>query len=84
MQFVEVQDNDILWIIKEPPDNHVAVNPCLARKARELVPASFRCNPLLDRVPGRDVRDPIQDLDATGGAAPPGSTLVEVWDPLPD
>src|SRR6202022_3544027 len=84
MQLVEVQDNDILWIIKEPADNHGAVNPCLARQARELVPSPLVYNFLLDRVPGRDVRDPILDLDATGCAAPPAATLVEVWEPVPD
>ena len=77
MQLVEVQDNDILWIIKEPADNHGAVNLCLARKARELVPSPLVYNFLLDRVPRRDVRDPIQDLDTTGCAAPSAATLVE-------
>jgi hypothetical protein len=50
MQLVEIQDDDILWIIKEPTNDHVTVNPCLARKASEFVPAPSRCNRLLDKL----------------------------------
>jgi hypothetical protein len=32
MQLVEIQDNDILWIINKPADHHIAVNPCLAAR----------------------------------------------------
>jgi hypothetical protein len=84
MQLVKVQDNDVLWIINEPADDHVALDLCLARKAGEFVPASFRSNRLLDRVPCRNARDPIQDLDAAGCTAPPGPTLVKVRNSLPD
>ena len=89
MQLVEIQDHDILWIIREPADDHVAVNPRLAGKASEFVPAPSGCHLLLARVSGGDMRDPVQNLDATGCAAPPSATLMStsldvIWQTLPD
>jgi hypothetical protein len=84
VQLVEVKDRDLLRIMKEPADNQLAVNPCLAGKANELVPSPLAGNHLFDGAPGREVRNPIQDLDSTGSAAPLAAALVEVRNPVPD
>lgn len=66
--------------MQQPADDYIAVNLCLARQAREVVPASLGCDLFLEGGAWRNLRNPVQDLDAAGCAAPlPAALMVVVF-----
>ena len=64
--------------MQQPADDYIAVNLCLARQAREVVPASLGCDLFLEGGAWRNLRNPVQDLDAAGCAAPLPAALMMV------
>lgn len=82
MQFVEIQDNNILRIADEETDSDVAMNLRLATKAGELVPPSSRRNLLLPFVRSGNPRNPVQNLHAARRATRLAAALVMMGDSL--
>ena len=65
--------------MQQPADDYT-VDLCLARQAREVVPASLGCDLFLEGGAWRNLRNPVQDLDAAGCAAPlPAALMVVVF-----
>jgi len=44
IQFLEIKDDDFLRPMQQPADDYIAVNLCLARQARVVVPTSLGCD----------------------------------------
>jgi hypothetical protein len=82
--FVEVEDNDVLCVVEETTNDHIALDASLTCEAREFVPAPSGCYLLFDFAPRRDIGKSVQDLNAAGRAAAVAAALMEVWDPMAD
>ena len=84
LYFVEVEDNDVLCVVEETANDHIALDASLTREAREFIPAPLGCYVLFDLAQRRDIGKSIQDLNTAGRAAAVAAALMEMWDPMAD
>jgi hypothetical protein len=82
--FVEVEHNDVLCLVEETANDHIALDASLTREAREFIPAPSGCYLLFDLAPRRDIGKPVPDLNTAGRAPAVATALMEVWDPMAD
>jgi hypothetical protein len=82
--FVEVEDNDVVCVVEETANYHIALDASLTREARAFIPAAPGCYLLFDLARRRDIGKSVQDLNTAGRAAAVAAALMEVWDPMAD
>jgi hypothetical protein len=82
--FVEVEDNDVLCLVEETANDHIALDASLTREAREFIPAPSGCYLLFDLAQRRDIGKSVQDLNTAGRAPAVAAALMEVWHPMAD
>ena len=78
LQLGEVENDDVLRVIDEEPDDHISMDFHLAAESRVVVPAPPPRHFLLPLVWGRKMRCAVQDLDPACGAARLSATLMVV------
>ncbi|MDQ6866947.1 MAG: hypothetical protein M3178_00500 [Pseudomonadota bacterium] len=84
LYFVDVEDNDVLCLVEETANDHIALDASLTCEAREFIPAPPGCYLLFDLAQRRDIGKSVQDLNTAGRAAAVAAALMEVWDPMAD
>jgi hypothetical protein len=82
--FLEVEDNDVLCVVEETANDHIALDASLTREARAFIPAPLGCYLLFDLAQRRDIGKSVQDLNTAGRAAAVAAALMMVWDPMAD
>jgi hypothetical protein len=82
--FVEVEDNDVLCVVEETTNDHIALDASLTCEARAFIPAAPGCYLLFDLAQRRNIGKAVQDLNTAGCAAAVAAALMKVWDPMAD
>ena len=80
LQLVEVENDDVLGVIDEEPDDHIPMDFHLAAQARVIVPAALLRDFLLPGIERRKMGRAVQNLDPAGGAARLSATLMVMGD----
>ncbi|WP_411726486.1 hypothetical protein [Methyloglobulus sp.] len=55
LEFVEIENDNVLCVVEESADDHIAVDTSLARQSGEIVPASLGWHLLPDRIRRRNI-----------------------------
>jgi hypothetical protein len=78
LQLVEIENDDVLGVIDEEPDDHIPMDFHLAAQSRVVVPTPLLRHFLFPGVEGRKMGRAVQDLDPAGGAARLSAALMVV------
>jgi hypothetical protein len=78
LQLVEIENDDVLGVIDEEPDDDIPMDFHLAAQPRVVVPAPLPGHFLLPRVEGRNMGRAVKDLYPAGGAARLPAALMMV------